>query len=437
VEIGNGRYRLVRRLGEGGTGVVYQAADLVLGRTVAVKALHRSFSVDLLRREGRSLACLNHPNVVALYDVIESEERPYLVMEYVDGCNLEQWLRERGPLPLEQGLEVLRQVAAAIAEAHARGMLHCDLKPANVLISTCGEVKLTDFTLAHRLRNGAFDGPLGASLESAAPEQLSGQDVSPRTDVYALGALLRRMIGRDDVASAEGKQVTEGIERATALEPEERFASVEELLAALPPAGPGLTLLVTRSRLPDLTRVATEAAQPAARARISRWSLGVACAALLIALASLLTHFSVSASPTKVTVPDLVATQSQSAQLVVRSLALRYRTVQRYSSTVPSGTVISQSPGAGSQLAARGTVTLIVSAGPKPVAVPNLSGMSKGAAIATVQRLGLRVSLRTQDDISHDSGTVLDQAPPAGALRVPGKDVVTITVSTKPWWWIF
>ncbi|MBV9280571.1 MAG: protein kinase, partial [Chloroflexi bacterium] len=81
MEIDGGRYRLIRRLGEGGTGVVYQAADLVLGRTVAVKALHGAFSVDLLRREGQSLACLNHPNVVALYDVVEAADRPYLIME--------------------------------------------------------------------------------------------------------------------------------------------------------------------------------------------------------------------------------------------------------------------------------------------------------------------------------------------------------------------
>jgi serine/threonine-protein kinase len=188
VEIGNGRYRLIRRLGEGGTGCVYQAADLLLGRTVAIKALHDRQSTQLLREEARSLAGLNHPNVVGLYDLLESEGRACLVMEYVNGCSLDRWLVERGPLGLGAALEVFRQVAEAVMQAHRQRMLHCDLKPANVLVSTSGQVKLTDFTLARRLREGRFDGPTGGSARYAAPEQLSGAAVSPRTDVYGPGA---------------------------------------------------------------------------------------------------------------------------------------------------------------------------------------------------------------------------------------------------------
>src|SRR5579864_5291886 len=101
MEIGDGRYRAIRRLGTGGTGVVYQAVDQVLGRTVAIKALREDITLDLLRHEGRSLARLNHPNVVALYDLVEERGCSYLIMEYVDGCSLDEWLINRGPLDPE------------------------------------------------------------------------------------------------------------------------------------------------------------------------------------------------------------------------------------------------------------------------------------------------------------------------------------------------
>jgi len=357
-------------------------------------------------------------------------------MEYVDGCTLEQRLAERGRLPLAGALEVFRRVAAAIAAAHACDLLHCDIKPANILISTAGEVKLTDFTLARRLADGAFRGLAGGSVDSAAPEQLRGEAAGPRTDVYGLGALLRRMIDPEE-GSPEMERVLRAIERATAFDPAERFARVEDLLEALPAGGPAITRVAPLSRTRDLTRVAP--GMPRERAAIRRWplaALGALCAACLVACGALFSHFTVSAAPTRITVPDLVATQSQSAQIVVRSFALRYRLVPAYSPTVPSGIVISQQPGPGSQIPSRGTVTLVVSQGPQPVAVPPLQRLSRDVAVRELQRLGLRAVVQTQDDISDDAGIVLDQQPSPGTLRVPGS-VVTITVSTKPWWWIF
>jgi len=131
MELARGRYRLNRLLGAGGTGSVYGAADTLLGRTVAIKALHPSFDGTLLRREGQSLAQLNHPGVVSLYDLIEQDGRPYLVMEYIDGCDLEQWLAERGPLDAEGALSLFARIATIVAAAHQHGIVHCDLKPSN------------------------------------------------------------------------------------------------------------------------------------------------------------------------------------------------------------------------------------------------------------------------------------------------------------------
>lgn len=434
VEIGNGRYRLIRRIGEGGTGCVYQAVDLVLGRTVAIKALHNRHAVDLLRDEGRSLACLNHPHVVGIHDLLEGEGGAFLVMEYVDGRSLDRWLVEQGPLRLGPALEMFRQVAEAVAQAHRQGIVHCDLKPANVLVSTSGEVKLTDFTLAHRLIDGRFDGPGGGSARYAAPEQLNGAAVGPQADIYGLGALLRDMVYFVDMASPEGQQVRAAVERATAPDPADRFAGVEDLLAALPLPDAGATRLAPLSPLPSLTRVAPAGRRPATAA--TRWPLGALCAALVLCGAALFTHFPVAASPARVTVPDLVAAQSQSAQLVAHSLALQVRSVWVYSAAAPNGTVIAQQPAPGSRIETEGVVTLIVSKGPKPVAVPELRGLKQEAAAATLKRLGFRIALRKEDTITHSPGEILNQSPLPDTRRVPGT-TITLTVSQKPWWWIF
>jgi len=431
------RYRLVRRVGEGGAGVVYQAADTLLGRTVAVKALHGRLAVDLLRREGRSLARLNHPNVVSVHDLVEDRGRWYLILEYVDGCHLDQWLAEHGPLPAEHAVETFRCVARAVQQAHQLGILHCDIKPANVLVSVSGDVKLTDFTLAHLLAANSFRGPGGGSSGYAAPEQMAGLAVDERTDVYALGALLRRLAASLDHTSEPSRQIEATIVRATAPSPEDRYPTVEAMLASLPHCNGEVTQLASRSTVSDLTRVDPITRQETQRARV-RWlalPTGGLAAATVLASVAAFSHFTAQASPVRVTLPDLITSQSQSAQLIVHSLALRDRVRQAYSPTVPSGTVMRQQPAPGPVLKGS-TIDLVVSEGPQPVAVPDLSSMSQAAAGRALRRLGLKVAIQTEDSISHDSGTILGQSPSAQTTLLPGA-TVTFTVSTKPWYWPF
>ena len=432
-----GRYRLIRRVGEGGAGEVYQAADTLLGRTVAVKALHDRFAVDLLRREGHSLARLNHPNVVSVYDLVEDRGRSYLILEYVDGCQLDQWLAEHGPLGAEQALETFRSVARAVQQAHQLGMLHCDIKPANVLVSVTGEVKLTDFTLAHLLDADAFRGPGGGSAGYASPEQMDGLAVNERTDIYALGALLRRLAGSLGHTGEQVYQIEAIIARATAPGPEDRYPMVEAMLAALPECNGEVTRLASRSTVSDLTRVDPITRPEQQRARI-RWlalPTGGLAAATVLAGAAAFSHFTAQASPVRVTLPDLVTSRSQSAQIIVHSLALHDRIRRAYSPTVPSGTVMRQQPVPG-QVLKGSTIDLVVSKGPQPVAVPNLGSMSQDTAARALHRLGLKVVIQTEDSISHDSGAILDQRPPAQTKLLPGA-TVTVTVSTKPWYWPF
>lgn len=418
-----GRYRLTAKVGQGGTGSVYRAVDLLLGRPVALKVLHDT-SLDLAH-EGFSLAQVDHPNVVALHDVIQDAGRQWLVMEYVDGATLEEMLARQGTLGLDGAVATVRRIGEAVAAAHDRGVLHCDLKPANVLLTPAGQIKLTDFTLARVI--GHTRGRAGGSGPYAAPEQLAGE-ASPRTDIYGLGRLLQRLAG--PIGDEAARPVAAAIERATAPDPADRFPTVRDFLAALP--SPEDVTRITAAPRDDLTRILPPRSAPHAP---RRWPLGVLCAALALTTAAVSAHFTVFASPDRVRVPALVATQSQSAQVVSRSLDLQLHILHRYASA-PAGAVLSQRPAAGSVVAPGSAVTLVVSNGPAPAPVPNLTGVSQRDAFAALIRQGFKVVTRTQDTIAHPAGLVLTQSPAPATRLLPGA-TVTITVSTKPWWWIF
>jgi hypothetical protein len=188
------RYRVLRRLGSGGMATVFVAEDERLGRRVALKRLHAHSPEDMARRfdrEARLGASLNHPNLVAVYDTLTDPEGVLIVMEYVDGPTLAQALRD-GPLEPGRALEMLGDVAAALDHAHAHGIVHRDVKPANVLLGEHGKAKLADLGIAFAVERATQITRTGTVLGTPsymAPEQLEGRDVGPAVDVYALGAV--------------------------------------------------------------------------------------------------------------------------------------------------------------------------------------------------------------------------------------------------------
>lgn len=438
MELADGRYRILERLGSGGTGTVYGAADRTLGRRVALKILHESLTLDLLRHEGRSLARLNHPNVVAVHDLIEDGNRAVLVMEWVDGCDLQEWLDSHRPLTLDAALDIFDRVAAAVAYAHAQDIVHCDLKPANILISQTGEVKLTDLTLARARIEGAFSGVAGGSSPYAAPEQLHGGPVDERSDVYGLGVLLRHLTAGAAGNDERVEVVSKIVSRATATDADDRFSGVAALLADLPASPAGTTRVIGSRAGAEPTRIAVSrrAETPGGSRRAGVLKLAaIPLLAVLLAVA-LISRFTASAAPAQILVPDVVAAPSQSAALVAHSVSLRVHITHAYSSTAPAGVVVAQQPAAGSRIRAHGWMTLTVSDGPRPVAVPDLSDLTQAAAVSRLRSLGFHVLIATEDTITHDAGHVLDQSVVAGTLRIPGS-VVTLTISARPWWWPF
>ena len=188
----DGRYRILALLGRGGMGEVYRADDLRLGQPVALKFLPSALTTDPGRlaqfhNEVRTARQVSHPNVCRVYDIGEIDGQLFITMEYVDGEDLAALLRRIGRLPEDKGVEIARQICAGLAAAHERSVLHRDLKPANIMLDGAGRVRLMDFSLA---AVGAVSDIRAGTPAYMAPEQLSGQEVTVRSDIYALGLVL-------------------------------------------------------------------------------------------------------------------------------------------------------------------------------------------------------------------------------------------------------
>src|SRR3954467_12412257 len=201
----NGRYRLDAQIGSGGMSTVYRAFDAVLERRVAVKLMHREIAADTdqlerFRREARSVAQLSHPHIVGVIDAGEEDGRPYIVFEYVEGETLKDRIRRMGRLPVDEAIAYAIEIARALGAAHARHIVHRDVKPQNVLIDEEGFAKVTDFGIARSLDDDeglTADGRVLGTTDYVSPEQALGHDVNGQSDIYSLGVVLYEMLVGD------------------------------------------------------------------------------------------------------------------------------------------------------------------------------------------------------------------------------------------------
>jgi serine/threonine-protein kinase len=260
----NGRYRLEARIGTGGMSTVYRALDETLQRQVAIKLMNREVATDSdqlerFRREARAVAQLSHPHIVGVIDAGEDAGRPYIVFEYVEGETLKERIRRLGRLPVTDAVAYAIEIARALGAAHARHIVHRDVKPQNVLIDEEGRAKVTDFGIARTLDEDGLtaDGRVLGTTDYVSPEQALGQRVTGQSDLYSLGIVLWEMLtgevpfrGENQVAVAM-KHVREQlpdvqskrpevsaalaavVETATAKRMEDRYADDAELIADL------------------------------------------------------------------------------------------------------------------------------------------------------------------------------------------------------------
>jgi serine/threonine-protein kinase len=206
----NNRYRLLELVGSGGMAVVYHGMDTLLQRRVAVKVLRESYSDDpaflaRFRREAQAAANLDHPNVVTVYDVGQDDGRHYIVMEYVQGQDLKTLIRQKGQLEVSEALDIAIDVAAGVGHAHKAGVIHCDVKPQNVLVTRDGRAMVADFGIARALSESGLtesDTVWGSPLYFS-PEQAAGDPPSPASDVYSIGVVLYEMLAGKPPFQAE------------------------------------------------------------------------------------------------------------------------------------------------------------------------------------------------------------------------------------------
>ncbi|GAB3842940.1 hypothetical protein GCM10027610_054540 [Dactylosporangium cerinum] len=242
----SGRYRLIEPIGEGGMSVVWRAYDEVLRRRVAVKLLTtRLPDAGRLRAEAQAAALLSHPNVSAVYDYGVTDDEPFVVMELLDGETLSARLT-RGPLPWRAAVEVCAHIAAALSAAHARGLVHRDIKPGNIMLTDTG-VKVVDFGIA-ALAGRPVDGPVVGTPGYLAPERLAGEVGGPAVDVYAVGVVLFESLTGRRPAGIDGL-VRDDAELTVPLVPgmpPEVAVLYQECLAVDPGMRPSSTTLASR-----------------------------------------------------------------------------------------------------------------------------------------------------------------------------------------------
>lgn len=200
-KIFGGRYEVLEQIGAGGMAIVYKAKDALLNRVVTIKVLREQFIADddfirRFRREAQSAASLSHPNIVSIYDVGKDGDTEYIVMEFVEGRNLKEIIREFAPLSTDQAINLARQITSAIQNAHEHHIIHRDIKPHNILVTSDGIAKVTDFGIARAVSSATVThtGDIIGSVHYLSPEQAKGLQSNEQSDIYSLGIVLYELL---------------------------------------------------------------------------------------------------------------------------------------------------------------------------------------------------------------------------------------------------
>ena len=476
----NGRYKIQSLIGTGGMAAVYLAKDLILDRLVAIKVLRLDFrqnddAMRRFRREALSATQLTHPNIVGVYDVGQSQEMNYIVMEYVEGTDLKDYVRQRGALHPIEAVRIMMQIVSAIAAAHQNRIIHRDIKPQNILIDREGNVKITDFGIAVALSDTSLTqtNTLLGSVHYLSPEQARGGMATIQTDIYALGIVLYELLtgrvpfdGESAVSIAlkhfqeplppvvnPTAMVPQSLEnivlKATAKDPMNRYRSCYEMFQDLktcldstrlyekkfvPTSFSGETKVLTPINTQKVKPIQTsreipivemDEEKPVKKKRKWPWVL-----LLMISVIGIMAFAFLHSSPKEVQVPDVTNLTEAAAKIKLADAKLSVTDViPVQSDEVESGKVIETNPKAGSTVKEKSKVTIKVSSGKEAVTMKDYRNKTYETARDELKKLGFTVEKKEENSDSVEAGKVISQSI-APNQKVEGKDtVITLVVS--------
>lgn len=481
------RYRILSKIGVGGMADVYKGEDTLLGRPVAIKILHANFASDdefvsRFKREAQAAGKLNHPNIVNMYDVGYDQDMHYIIMEYVDGETLKEYITRHHRLSIDEAVKITISIGEGLEHAHAMGIVHCDIKPHNVIITNTGRVKVTDFGIARAMNSTntvMYTNSIMGSAHYLSPEQASGKSVDGNTDIYSLGVVLYEMLtgkvpfeGDTPIAVAL-KHVREKVIpptrynpsippllesvvlKALAKNPADRFESISEMMGDLR-LSQGFTMGKTQRHEPyDFATQMIPAVDPDTLDDFSdiddttlkevqkksmlskiasipqKYIVLSAAVIFLIAFLGAFLSYGNFWSNTTVDVPNVVGKQVSVAKNILEDKHLRVSTSEVTNTDVPAGQVISQSPGSGEKVKEQRTIHLVVSKGVGDITVPDLSGMTVEQARQRLKDLGLVVGKITQGSIEGKPDNTIVAQSPSGDSKVSKGTTVDLVVN-KP-----
>ena len=473
------RYEVRQKIGVGGMADVYQGKDTLLGRPVAIKILHQNFGSDQdfvarFKREAQAAGKLNHPNVVSMYDVGYDQGYHYIIMEYVAGCTLKEYIQHHARVSVQEAVKITIAIAEGLEHAHAMGIVHCDVKPHNILITDTGRIKVTDFGIARAINSAAtmmYTNSVMGSAHYISPEQASGKSINVSTDIYSLGVVLYELLTgevpfrgetpvsvalqhvKDRVVAPRIKnnlippQLEQVVLVALEKEPGKRFGSISEMIQALrmslgyrggTSARPMQHDFATQVLPPMDTEVLEEEeeSQDGIFAKLGslprKYIFGGALLAFILAFLWAFLSFGNFWSNSTVDVPNVVGKQLSVATRLLEERHLRVSSSEVTNSDVPAGQVISQSPEPGESVKEQRLVHLVVSKGAGDITIPDLQGMSFDQAREKLKSLGLSIGKVTYvSDTSKDDGVVISQGLQAGGKASKGATVDITVNQTK------
>lgn len=485
------RYRIIDTLGEGGMANVYLAEDIILQRKVAVKVLRLDLQKEpqtkaRFQREALATSELSHPNIVSVLDVGTDQGLPYMVMEYVDGPDLKEYIRKNSPLDLHEVIRIMDQILSAVALAHKHNVIHRDLKPQNILMDKRGNIKIADFGIAVALNQSSITqtNSVMGSVHYMSPEQTRGGLVTKQSDIYSLGIILYELItgkvpfdgatpveialkhAQEPIPSIRKNDpaVPQALEnvvlKATAKDPRDRYASAQEMQADLdssldfsrrdepvfvPDHGVDndQTLILPGFKPKPNHETANEEEQAASKEDQKKpgfwqtlrkhklWFIFSGIAALLIVLIMVFAlNFRDNNEAASIHVPDVTNMNEGAAKIKLQKAGLTVGEVSRKSSaSVDVGKIIETRPDAGDEVQRGRAIDLVVSKGAGMVKVPNVTNENYETAASKLEKLGFDVIRENQYSMNLTPDLVISQSVAAGVEVKPDQTTITLVVS--------